>query len=326
MTFKSTWERTDQHFQLDDQAVQAMIAMALPSARYLSHRVISGGCANLNIKVQLESQHAPVILRVYLRDREAACREKKLGELLCGSIPLPTVDFVGECCGHTFAIVEHKPGITLREYLLGHDGTEMVSLMKEAGTILQKIHRVRFSCSGDFDENLAISKPLVRDDFLAFGKGSLTHPIVLSKISEAQIAKMGRHFDRFGDLLPGDKDCCLVHADYDPANILVDDQSGRWRVSAVLDWEFAFSGSPLCDVANMLRYAHQMPSDFEEAFLGALRVAGMEFPKDWRISVDLLNLLSLLDCLRRCVPDQRPNQCKDICALIAHINERLDHA
>jgi len=26
----------------------------------------------------------------------------------------------------------------------------------------------------------------------------------------------------------------------------------RWKISGILDWEFTFSGSTLCDVANML--------------------------------------------------------------------------
>lgn len=66
-----------------------------------------------------------------------------------------------------------------------------------------------------------------------------------------------------------------------------------------------------------------MPEVFEEAFLESLRGAGMEFPEGWRISVHLLNLLSLLDCLVRCPPNDRPNQCADICDLIEHINEWL---
>nr|BFE70411.1 hypothetical protein GCM10020092_037120 [Actinoplanes digitatis] len=46
----------------------------------------------------------------------------------------------------------------------------------------------------------------------------------------------------------------LVHADFNPKNLLVGrDDDGHWRVTAVLDWEFAFSSAPLFDVGNMLR-------------------------------------------------------------------------
>ncbi|SCA64185.1 Uncharacterized protein SCG7086_CM_00020 [Chlamydiales bacterium SCGC AG-110-P3] len=326
VTFKRNWEKTDQRFQIDEQAIRSMIGLGTPSSQYRSHQVVSGGCANLNIKVQLEEQEAPVILRIYLRDHKAALREQRLAELLYGNVPVPVVHFVGECAGQTFAIMEYKSGITLRDYLLDRDRKDMATLMEEAGSILAKIHRFHFERSGFLDENLSISQPIDREGYTAFAKGCLKHPTVRSKIDEAQIGEIGRHFKRFAKFLPGAEECCLVHADYDPANILIDCQNGRWGITAILDWEFAFSGSPLCDVANMLRYSHHMPEAFEEGFLNSLRIAGTELPEGWRISVHLLNLLSLLDCLVRCPPSERPNQCADICDLIGHINQWLVNA
>lgn len=326
VTFKRNWEKTDQRFQMDEQAIRSMIGLGIPSSKYKSHQVVSGGCANLNIKVRLEGQEAPVILRIYLRDHKAALRERRLAELLHGSIPVPAVHFVGESVGQTFSIVEYKSGITLRDYLLDRDRKDMPTLMEEAGSILTKIHRFRFEGSGFLDENLSISQPIDREGYTAFAEECLQHPTVRSQIDEAQIEEIGRHFERFAEFLPSAEECCLVHADYDPANILVDCQNGRWSITAILDWEFAFSGSPLCDVANMLRYSHHMPEVFEEVFLDSLRATGMEFPEGWRISVHLLNLLSLLDCLVRCPPNERPNQCADICDLIGHINQWLVNA
>ena len=37
-------------------------------------------------------------------------------------------------------------------------------------------------------------------------------------------------------------------------NLLAVARDGRWPISAVLDWEFARSGSPLADVGNLLRF------------------------------------------------------------------------
>jgi len=101
---------------------------------------------------------------------------------------------------------------------------------------------------------------------------------------------------------------------------------GTWKVTGILDWEFSFSGSMLCDVANMLRYAHHMSSQFEEAFLRGLSTGGISLPANWRITVHMLNLLSLLDCLVRSDPEDRPNQCADIRELIIHIIRRLNEA
>jgi aminoglycoside phosphotransferase (APT) family kinase protein len=56
----------------------------------------------------------------------------------------------------------------------------------------------------------------------------------------------------------------LVHADINPKNILV---SGD-RVTAVLDWEFAYVGCPYGDAANMLRFDSAGPygAGFREGF------------------------------------------------------------
>lgn len=81
------------------------------------------------------------------------------------------------------------------------------------------------------------------------------------------ISKISHLFDKHVHLFPNDNERHLVHGDFDPANILVDRTEGIWKVTGILDWEFSFSGSALWDIANMLRYAHLMPPEFENAFL-----------------------------------------------------------
>jgi aminoglycoside phosphotransferase (APT) family kinase protein len=58
----------------------------------------------------------------------------------------------------------------------------------------------------------------------------------------------------------------MVHADANPKNVLVTRVRGGWRVNAVLDWEFSFSGCPYADAANMTRFSDDYPADFTEGF------------------------------------------------------------
>jgi len=74
----------------------------------------------------------------------------------------------------------------------------------------------------------------------------------------------------------------------------------------------------------MLRYAHHMPLSYEKSFLSGLEKGGVQLQENWRISIHMLNILSLLDCLVRCPPDIRPNQCGDICELIDYILNKMD--
>ncbi|MEO3817803.1 phosphotransferase [Plantactinospora sp. B24E8] len=58
----------------------------------------------------------------------------------------------------------------------------------------------------------------------------------------------------------------LVHADVNPKNILVSRTGGGWRVDAVLDWEFAYSGCPYGDAANMVRFGADDPARYVVGF------------------------------------------------------------
>jgi len=89
----------------------------------------------------------------------------------------------------------------------------------------------------------------------------------------------------------------LVHADLNPKNLLVDEVDGRWRLAAVLDWEFAFSSSPLFDVGNLLR--RPRGAAFEAGFLAGFTDAGGDLPPDWRALSTGLDLFSVADLLTR---------------------------
>ena len=74
---------------------------------------------------------------------------------------------------------------------------------------------------------------------------------------------------------------------------------------------------------TMLRYAHEMPASFKDFFMHGLKT-GYNLPSNWHISIHLLNLLSLLDCIVRSSVKNEPNRCQDIRALIARIITQLE--
>jgi thiamine kinase-like enzyme len=147
---------------------------------------------------------------------------------------------------------------------------------------------------------------------------------VIEQVGLEQLHHISTLFEQYGRFFPDNTYRSLVHADYDPSNILIGKIEGRWKITAILDWEFAFSGSWLCDVSNMLRYAHQMRPKFKESFWQGVTDSGMILPSDWQITVDLLNLFSLLDCLAYADPRARPRQCLDVKELIGYFTNRLN--
>jgi GrpB-like predicted nucleotidyltransferase (UPF0157 family)/N-acetylglutamate synthase-like GNAT family acetyltransferase len=325
VTFKQNWEKTDQHYQLPEKAVNAMAKLAFPNKILSKYHIISGGCANLNIKINFADDITSYVLRIYIRDQDAVYREQKLSQLLNKQIPIPTIFYVGDYQNYRFAIVEFIPGITLRELLLSAQSYNMHEIMYEVGIIAAKIASYKFPKAGFFDKDLNIIKILNPNDYLEFIGESLRSSTVVDLLDTEKISQIKVYFDKYGYLLSNNEHN-LVHSDFDPANILVNQVNSKWKIFGILDWEFAFSGSIMCDIANMLRYSHQMPTAFRQSFLEAIEKSGIELPDNWFIIIYLLNLLSLLDCLARANPKTRPNQCKDILNLISHFIKKLAEA
>jgi Ser/Thr protein kinase RdoA (MazF antagonist) len=90
----------------------------------------------------------------------------------------------------------------------------------------------------------------------------------------------------------------LVHADFNPKNILVAHTSGGWRVAAVLDWEFGFSGCPYADAANMMRFADDYPPGFLDRFRAAY-ADHLSPMADWAYLGRVLDMFALSDMVTR---------------------------
>jgi aminoglycoside phosphotransferase (APT) family kinase protein len=101
-----------------------------------------------------------------------------------------------------------------------------------------------------------------------------------------------------------DNQARLVHADANPKNVLVTRAGGGWRVDAVLDWEFSFSGSPYADYANMTRFAGTYPDGFTDGFRAgfAARLVGEvagELDEDWAYLGRVMDMFALSDLVTR---------------------------
>jgi Ser/Thr protein kinase RdoA (MazF antagonist) len=323
MTFKSNWEKSETNHQLPEGIVSKMVNLAYPDKKLESYELIAGGCANLNIKIQLEGNKDLLILRIYLRDKDAAHRERNIGNLLKDNIPVPEIYYIGEVDNYCFAFIKFMPGMELRKLLLGKEAYDLDSIMYEVGELLTKFASHKFTKAGFFDQNLEVIEELSHDSLRKFSLLCLENIAVQKYLSAEIIAKIKSLLMSMP--IAKDTNVNLVHADFDPANIFVSEIDGKWKVSAILDWEFSYAGSWLNDVANILRYSHEMPKAFEKSFLKGVEDSGLKLPKDWRGVVNEYNLASLLDSMTRHDLESLPNIREDICNLINHIVSELDY-
>jgi|GEM_PF-221341 len=318
MIFKENWEKTQEKVHISQDLILKMLQAYYPKSDIKNISKVEGGCANINVLVELNNSNKLVVLRIYLRDKNSAYKEKKISEILCGKIPIPEIYHITEKFGYTFAIVKYLEGTSLREILLSNRRADIGKIMLKVGETLGAISRVKFKVSGFFDKNFEINESIEKGSIYHFCCRILEEENVKAILPLEKIKEIKNLFYEYETLLPDNSEKNLVHGDFDPSNILVKEINGQLEISGIMDWEFAFSGSTLFDVANMLRYSHKCPKTYSESFIKGL-TKYYKLPDSWKITMYLLNILSLLECLSRSKLQNVPNQTKDIKELINYM-------
>jgi len=271
--------------------------------RVVSAEPLGDGLRNANFKLQLEGSSEPVVLHIYEHDASLCGKEIDLMRLVSGAVPAPEVIYAEPDGGEDlppFALLRYVEGITFRELYRARDREAIAQAARSAGETLAAIARFTFSKPGWLGPGTAVGAPLL--------EGSDAMPRFVDLCLESANLRLrvpGELRDRTHSLvwawasrLAGlASDACLVHGDFNKRNLLVRPLSGRWTVAAVLDWEFAVSGTPLTDLANLLRYESAAQPLIEPLFSEGYTSAGGVLPPDWRRLARVVDLTALCEGL-----------------------------
>ena len=278
-------------------------AVALPDRRIVVAHALTGGYSNENIQIIVDDGGSYVLRRY--RGTNAAAVETALAARLARVVPVAEVvaaDPTGTACGEPVLLSRFMPGRPVSELLPQLPPDEAADLGRWIGWALGAIGTVRFAQPGFFADGALEPGPPGAEPALGLPE---------------YVARCLKEGNAEGHLTPREQDDLrylaersapalnalrgerrLVHADYNPKNMLAErDPDGRWRLTAVLDWEFAFSSSPLFDIGNMLR--HERAPGFADAFLTGFTENGGHLPGNWRELSRALDLYSLADFLTR---------------------------
>ena len=283
------------------------IVRALPRRRVLGAERLEGGLSNVNYRVRLDG--APdVVLRRYARDPAACRKEAALLALLGGTVPAPEVLYAapdGEEGLAPFAVLRWVDGVTFRALKQSGDRAAIAEAAASVGAALAAIGRHGFDRGGWLEagpRGLAVGAPLLDgpDAMPRFVDQCLASPYLARRVPpalrDAVHALVWSRADRL-TVLGGESR--LAHGDFRKANVVVAERAGRWEVAAVLDWEFAVSGTPLADVANFLRYERGGASAVEPHFSRAFVDHGGALPDDWWPLSRVVDLVALCELLAR---------------------------
>ncbi|WP_158888393.1 phosphotransferase [Amycolatopsis anabasis] len=263
--------------------------VALLGKRPVVERRLSGGYRNENLLLACADGRR-YVLRRYLGEARAEV-EAALARRVRPVVPVAEV--VAAEPGGSALLLEFVPGTAVEELLRELPSHDAESLGITAGRVLAAIGTIRFDRGGFFTDATLVPEPVA-------GTGDLPGWVRADPgwaLTAADRDGLLAAAERGAPLIARIADeSRLVHSDFNPKNLLAERSGDGWRVT-VLDWEFAFSGSPLADLGNVLRFG-------DTPFTGGVLAGYGPLPGGWRETARALDLFALADLLTRA--PQRP--------------------
>jgi Ser/Thr protein kinase RdoA (MazF antagonist) len=322
------WDRRSALLVVDSATLEQLLASRWPGARITSATHLSGGLANTNYRVTLANHTEPIVVRFYTREPEACAREAALLRLVAGAVPVPEpllVQSETTRFPYPYIALTWMAGVPLIDALATLPPAEAPGLAAALGVVAAHIGAFTFAEPGFLGPDLTIRERLVigpaglrqylREMLLDGVGGERLGPALTARLL-AQVEASADELEPLADTRS------LIHADYKDGNILVRRDPDGWRVTAVLDWEFAFVGASIFDLGSLLRREATLPPGFADTCVAAYRAAGGFAPPGWRRMTLLMDLINLCDFLNG--PNLRGAMFTDIVGLIRASVERLE--
>jgi aminoglycoside phosphotransferase (APT) family kinase protein len=300
---QARWIRSAPRRSLPVPDLARLIERGLGTSCIADVQPLTDGLRNANFKVQLESPARSIVVRIYEHDPSLCQKELDLFRLLSASVPVPAVihaEPAGLEGSPPYLLMECVDGITFHALKRQGDSVAISQAAFSVGETLAAIGHHRFSRSGWLGAGPTVTTPLLEgpdstprfvDRCFASTKLQLR---LSAELRERASALIWSRKEQLADL---DSQACLVHGDFGKRNVLIRCEGGRWRVVAVLDWEFAVSYSPLADIGHFLRYECNSGAVIEPYFSQGYSQAGGALPDEWRRLARVVDLTALCESL-----------------------------
>jgi aminoglycoside phosphotransferase (APT) family kinase protein len=303
--FEARRVRREPRRTLPPETLDRMVHTAFPQCRVTGIEPLGDGLRNANFKLRLDGQSEPVVLRIYEHDASLCRKELDLLRLAGGLVPIPEV-MHAEPHGledlPPFTLARYVEGISLTDLRRSGDTGAVAEAAYSAGETLGAIGRADFDRPGWLGPGPAVTAPLLegRDPTPRFVDLCLRSSNLERRVPADLRGRTSRLvWRRAPELARLDEEARLVHGDFNGRNLLVRRLAGRWRVVAVLDWEFAVSGSPLGDLGNFLRFERALRPIAEPHFSAGYGHAGGALPPGWRRLARVLDAAAICESLTR---------------------------
>jgi Ser/Thr protein kinase RdoA (MazF antagonist) len=274
-------------------------ASQLSSLPLRNSAVLNGGFSTTNILLEfadgdrcvlrLSSQHQRVKMEADLLDYLS----HKAPEL-----PIPKVlwraseHFPGGPGAFAMTYVEGQLLATIED---GLSTTDCRDICEQLALAAARIHDLRFDRCGLLGPGPRVTEPFASYSAgtVGFMQSCLDNENLQRRLGADRCHRLHHCLTHRTDLHEPSVTNQLCHSDFNQKNFLIRrDAIGRHHLAAVLDWEFAFSGSSVIDIGNLLRFEHESPAVEGACFADAYRAAGGHLDKAWREQALFADLLA----------------------------------
>lgn len=301
---REDWPRGVPAVEVDLLTAAARLRPIVGDRKVESVTPTGGGLSNSNFDVRLDGQPERVLLRLFQNGLASARKEAALALRLAGQVPVARfLHFAerSEVSEQPYAVLEWVGGVSLADAASALDRAAAEEMAESVGEVLARIHALRFPHHGFFDGDLNLGPPidLGTEGLRAYIQAQLVAGRGGERLGAELVHEVTDLVEHDGHLLAQWRaDPCLVHGDFNPSNILVRG-GGGWQVAAVLDWEYALSGIPALDFANLLRPSLGDRPDFACGLARGYRRAGGTLPENWQRIAKIADLFAWSDILGR---------------------------
>jgi aminoglycoside phosphotransferase (APT) family kinase protein len=276
--------------------IQSLLYPVLKGAAITGVERLEGGLTNTLYRIETTDGSVSLCLRIFAAGRLSWERELKILALVSHSLPVPEVllaDCGGADFGHPYLIYRWIEGIMLNKFRRQMSPDALLSVAEPLGRLLASVASFSFASglNGTLKDVLLVKSPI--EVLLSTNEEALMHGLARKRLGASLADAMCSRFDAGAvRLCELDRATSLVHGDLGWRNILVAPaEDSSWRVSGLIDWEAAFSGSSLWDVGSLFRSSRRYSETFCQLFERGYRDAGGVLPDDWLRTARLLDAI-----------------------------------
>ena len=145
---EARWVCAEPRRALSGAALTRMLQPVFGACRVVHAQPFADGLRNANFKVIIEQHTHPVVLRVYEHDGSLCRKELDLLTRVESSVPVPGIlhaEPEGLRDLPPFMVMEHVPGITLRDLIDTRDQGHIAQAAFSAGQTLAAIGEITFA-------------------------------------------------------------------------------------------------------------------------------------------------------------------------------------